>query len=322
MSTQLTELLKIKHPIIMAPMFLVSNTAMVIEGMKSGIAGCIPALNYRTLDDLRASIIELKAAKVEACLPDGMGGAFGYNLIVNKSNVKYKEQLRVICEEGCDFILTSLGSPEETIREAHAVGIKVFCDVTDLHFAKKVELLGADAAVAVNSEAGGHRGNLSPEELTSLLHKELNIPVISAGGVGCKADIDTMLSYGAAGVSVGSPFIASLEAGVTEDYKQACVDYGADDIVMTERISGTPCTVINTPYVQKIGTKSTGLEKLLNKNKTLKKWVKMVRFYIGMKATEKAALQATYKTVWVAGPSIEHTKAILPTREIIENLTN
>ena len=129
-----------------------------------------------------------------------------------------------------------------------------------------------------------------------------------------------MLSYGAVGVSVGSPFIASEEASVTDEYKQACVDYGAKDIVMTERISGTPCTVINTPYVQKIGTKSTWIESILNKNKKLKKWVKMIRFSIGMKATEKAAKKATYKTVWVAGPSIEHTKAILPTKEIIKRL--
>ena len=73
----LTSLLQITHPVIMAPMFLVSNTKMVIEGMKSGIAGCIPALNYRTLEELQASIRELKAAKVA-------GGSFGYNLIVNK----------------------------------------------------------------------------------------------------------------------------------------------------------------------------------------------------------------------------------------------
>ena len=314
MQTKLTELLNIKHPIIKAPMFLVSNVAMVTEAMKSGIAGCIPALNYRTLDELRAAIKELHTNKVE-------GGSFGFNLIVNKSNVKYKGQLEVICEEGCDFIITSLGSPEETIRQAHAVGIKVFCDVVDLKFAKKVEDLGADAAIAVNNEAGGHRGNLTPEELTSLLSKELNIPVISAGGVGCKADIDKMISYGAEGVSVGSPFIASIEAGVTDEYKKACVDYGAKDIIMTERISGTPCTVINTPYVQKIGTKQTWLESVLNKNKKLKKWVKMIRFSIGMKATEKAAKKATYKTVWVAGPSIEHTKEILPVKDIVAKMT-
>ena len=309
----LTTLLNIKYPVIMAPMFLVSNTKMVIEGMKSGIAGCIPALNYRTLEELKTAIHELKASKVD-------GGSFGFNLIVNKSNVKYREQLRILCEEKVDFILTSLGSPEETIREAHKVGIKVFCDVTDLSFAKKVESLGADALVAVNNQAGGHRGNIDPETLIKQLDENTSLPVISAGGVGNKVDLDKMLSYGAIGVSVGSPFIASEEAGVSQEYKQACVDYGEKDIVMTERISGTPCTVINTPYVQKVGTKQTWLETLLNKNKSLKKWVKMIRFYIGMKATEKAATQVTYKTVWVAGPSIEDTKAILPVKEIVTKL--
>ena len=313
MQTKLTQQLNITHPIIQAPMFLVSNTAMVIEAMKAGIAGCIPALNYRTLDVLRTALQELKAAKVE-------GGAFGFNLIVNKSNLKYKGQLEVICEEGCDFIITSLGNPEETIRQAHKVGIKVYCDVVDLKFAQKVETLGADAIIAVNSEAGGHRGNLSPEDLIKELVTHCNIPVISAGGVGCKVDIDNMLGYGAAGVSVGSPFIASTEANVTDDYKQACVDYGADDIVMTERISGTPCTVINTPYVQKIGTKQTWLESVLNRNKKLKKWVKMIRFTIGINATTKAATKVTYKTVWVAGPSIEHTTKILPTKAIVKRL--
>ena len=297
----------------MAPMFLVSNTKMVIEGMKSGVAGCIPTLNYRTLDELKSSINELKAAKVP-------GGSFGYNLIVNKSNVKYKDQLRVLCEEGVDFIITSLGSPEETINQAHKGGIKVFCDVTDLAFAQKVESLGADALIAVNNLAGGHRGNLDPKTLIKELNKNTSLPVISAGGVGNKSDLDKMISYGAVGVSVGSPFIASIESDVSQEYKQACVDYGANDIVMTERISGTPCTVINTPYVQKVGTKQTWLETVLNKNKVLKKWVKMIRFYIGMKATEKAATQVTYKTVWVAGPTIENTKEILPVKDIVSNL--
>jgi len=315
METQLTKLLNIKYPIIQAPMFLVSNVAMVKEAMEGGIAGCIPALNYRTLDELREALRALKAAKP-------VGGSFGFNLIVNKSNIKYMGQLEVICKEGCDFIITSLGSPEETINQCHKAGIKVFCDVTDLRFAKKVEGLGADAIIAVNNEAGGHRGNLTPEVLIKELSINCNIPVISAGGVGCKADIDEMLSYGAEGVSVGSPFIASIEAGVTDDYKQACVEYGAEDIIMTERISGTPCTVINTPYVQKIGTKQTWLESMLNKNKKLKKWVKMIRFSIGMNATKNAATKATYKTVWVAGPSIEHTKEILPTKEIVRRLVN
>lgn len=321
MQAPLNHLLNIKYPIIQAPMFLVSNTAMVVEAMKSGIAGCIPALNYRTLPELRAAITELKAAKADIYRSDEPLGSFGFNLIVNKSNIKYKDQLRVLCEEGCDFIITSLGNPKETILQAHKVGIKVLCDVTDLKFAQKVEALGADAIIAVNDEAGGHRGEISPKALIQLLKSHCTIPIISAGGVGTKAELETILGYGADGVSIGSPFIASIEAGVTEEYKQACVDYGAKDIVMTQRISGTPCTVINTPYVQKIGTKESWLESVLNKNKKLKKWVKMIRFSIGMKATEKAAKEATYKTVWVAGPSIEHTKEILPVKRIIENLT-
>ncbi|WP_281239132.1 NAD(P)H-dependent flavin oxidoreductase [Flavobacterium praedii] len=310
----LTALLQINKPLIMAPMFLVSNTKMVIEGMKSGVAGCIPALNYRTLDELRASIIELRNAKVE-------GGSFGYNLIVNKSNIKYKDQLAVLCEEKVDFIITSLGSPEETIHAAHKVGIKVFCDVTDLAFAKKVESLGADALIAVNNQAGGHRGLLSAEELIRELNLNTTLPVISAGGVGTKQELETMLSYGAVGVSVGSPFIASFESGVSQEYKQACVDYGAKDIVLTEKISGTPCTVINTPYVQKVGTQQTWLEKTLNKNKSLKKWVKMIRYMMGSNAVTKAATQVTYKTVWVAGPTIENTTEITSVAEIVKKLT-
>lgn len=310
----LQEILNIEHPIIMAPMFLVSNTKMVIEGMKNGVAGCIPALNYRTVEELKKAITELKKHKIP-------GGSFGFNLIVNKSNIKYKEQLRVLCEEQVDFIITSLGSPEETIKQAHLAGIKVFCDVTDLAFAKKVEQLGADAVIAVNNEAGGHRGNLPPEVLLKELDAAISLPIISAGGVGCKAELDEMLSYGAIGVSVGSPFIATLEADVSEEYKQACVTYTDSDIVVTERISGTPCTVINTPYVKKVGTKQPWIERFLNKSKRLKKWVKMIRFYIGMKATEKAAKEVTYKTVWVAGPSIAHTNSIESVASIIHRLT-
>lgn len=315
MRTRLTDMLHLEHPLIMAPMFLVSNTAMVKEGMRCGVAGCIPALNYRTLEELRAACRELKAAKAECGK-----GAYGFNLIVNKSNPKAARQLEVLCEEGCDFIITSLGSPEATIKAAHQAGIKVFCDVTDLRFAQKVEALGADALIAVNNEAGGHRGHIAPKELIALLKAHCALPVISAGGVGNKEELERMLSYGAEGVSVGSPFIASVEAPITDEYKQACVQYGADDIVLTERISGTPCTVINTPYVRKVGTRSPWLERVLNRNKRLKKWVKMLRFYIGMKATETAAQQVTYRTVWVAGPSIRHTKAMEPVRAIIKRL--
>ena len=307
----LTDLLGTKYPIIMAPMFLVSNTKMVIEACNNGIAGAIPALNFRTDEEFRAAIKEMKA---------NCDGPIGINLIVNKSNPKMPQQLKTSVELGVDFILTSLGSPRSVIEACKPKGIKVLCDVTDLKFAQKVESLGADAVIAVNNRAGGHKGNLSPEELIPLLVENCNIPVVSAGGVGNKKELDYMLSLGACGVSVGSIFIASEESGVSQEYKEACVNYGEKDIVMSTKISGTPCTVIKTPYVEKIGTQQNWFERLLSKNKKLKKWVKMFTFVKGMKSVEKAAFGATYKTVWVAGTTIENTKAILPLKKIIENL--
>jgi len=307
----LSDLLGIRYPIIMAPMFLVSNTDMIIEAVRAGITGAIPALNYRTTEELRTAIRLIQSE---------VSGPFGINLIVSKSNFLYKEQLKVCCEEKISFIITSLGSPEETINEAHKVGVKVFCDVTDTTYAKKVEELGADAVIAVNREAGGHAGNLSSKELIPQLKKAVSIPIISAGGVGSGAGVKQILETGAAGLSMGSIFIATLESDVSEEYKQACVDYGANDIVMTTKLSGTPCSVIKTPYVDKIGTSQNCIEKILSKSKRLKKWFKAFTFYRGMKNLEKAAFGATYKTVWVAGPSIEYTKEIRKVSDIVKQL--
>jgi nitronate monooxygenase len=309
--TRITRMLGIKYPIIMAPMFLVSNTKMIKAAIEAGITGAIPALNYRTTAALEAAILELK---------EFGKGPFGINLIVNSSNYKYKSQLEVCCRLGVDFIITSLGSPEETINRSHEKGIKVFCDVTNLRFAKKVVPLGADALIAVNSHAGGHAGHMTPEELIPMLKSHFDIPIISAGGVGDYKGLKHMLELGADGLSVGSIFIASEECPVSEDYKQAIVSYGKDDIVFTEKLSGSPCTVIKTPYVEKIGTHQNWLEKLLSRNKRLKRWLKALTFTRGMKSLERAAFSTTYETVWCAGPSIEHVHAVRTVQEIVKSL--
>lgn len=307
----LCRMLNIDFPIIVAPMFLVSNTQMVVEAIKAGVTAAIPALNYRTVEELRSAIRSIK---------EEVDGAFGINLIVNKSNFLYKEQLQILCEEKVAFIITSLGSPGETIKQAHQHGIQVYCDVTDLHYARKVEELGADAVIAVNKEAGGHAGNLSFEELLPLLKENLRIPVISAGGVGNGFEARKMMDLGADGLSIGSIFIATEECSVSQEYKEACVNYGKKDIVMTTKLSGTPCTVINTPYVQKVGTKQNWLERMLNRNKRLKKWFKALTFLKGMKRLQNAAFGSTYKTVWCAGPSIEHVNEIVPLKKRVEKL--
>lgn len=308
MKTRLTELLAIENPIIMAPMFLITNVDMMVAALESGITGCIPALNYRTIDELNRALREIREKSKRP---------FGVNLIVNKSNVQYKKQLHACLDQGVDYFITSLGSPEETIRESKKKGIKVFCDVIDEKYAKKVEDMGADGVIAVNSGAGGHLGNIPATVLIPMLKKACSIPVISAGGVGSGAGILSMLTLGADGVSIGSPFIATHEAPVSEDYKRACVEYGAEDIVLTDKISGTRLTAINTPYLKKIGTDQNAVERFLNTNKQIKKYAKMLTYYRGMKMLENAAFGASYKSVWVAGTSIEFTEKIEPLKDIV-----
>ncbi len=308
----LDKLLGIDYPIIVAPMFLVSNTRMIKAALQNGVTAAFPALNYRTDKDLRSAILEVKAFSSKP---------FGVNLIVNKSNPRYKDQLRTLLELRVDYIITSLGNPKEVIEKCRPMGIKVFCDVVDLNYAKKVEDLGADGVIAVNNRAGGHSGSLSPQALITLLKENCSIPIISAGGIGRGQDLANAMAWGAAGASIGTIFIACAESDVSPEYKQAMIDYGQEDIVMTTKLSGSALTVINTPYVQQLGTKANALEWILHHNKALKKYAKMLIAFRGMKAVEKAAFGATYKTVWCAGPAIEYVQRIRPIGEIIQELT-
>jgi len=301
-------MLGIDYPIIMAPMFLVSDPVMILEGLQAGITGAFPALNYKTDAELRKAIGDLKQQTDRP---------FGINLIVNKSNPKLKQQLQAVVDLKVAFVITSLGNPKEVIETCHSKGIKVFCDVVDLKYAQKVEKLGADALIAVNNRAGGHPGTSDASELIPLLKANCTLPVISAGGVVTHQQAVETLDLGADGLSIGTPFIATHECKVAIDYKNAVVAYGAADIVTTNKMSGSPLHVIKTPYVEQIGTKANLLERLLNKNRTLKKFAKMIIFNRGMKTMEKAAFSATYKNVWVAGPGIEYIHEIKPVKEVI-----
>ncbi len=311
--TWLTKTFKIKFPIIMAPMFLVSNEQMLIAAADSGIMGCIPALNYRKVEDFKQACLRIK---------EKSHGPFGVNLIVNKSNLHLKKQLQVCCEVKPAFVITSLGSPEAIIKMLSPLGIKVFCDVVDSKYAKKCEALGADALIAVNSGAGGHLGAIPSSILIPQLRRDCQIPIISAGGVGEGHGFLSMLALGAEGLSIGSPFIPTNEASVSYEYKKAVIDYGANDIVTTTKISGTPLTVINTPYLQKVGLEQNKIESLLSKNKAIKKYVKLFTAYKGIKAITKAASGESYKTLWCAGPSIEFSQELKSVKEVIQKLTS
>jgi nitronate monooxygenase len=315
--TALNTLLGIDFPMIMAPMFLVSNEAMLKEGMSSGIAAAFPSLNYRNDGELEKLLDSLNAHKNAL----KVGGSYGVNLIVQKTNPLYEKHLKICREKKVPFYITSLGNPKQVIEVAHSYGAKVFCDVTNLEHAKKCAELGCDGFIAVGQGAGGHAGPNTLQILVpSLIEHFPAVPVIAAGGIATGGGIVSMLVLGAAGVSVGTRFIASAEASVSQAYKNAVVSSKMSDIVLTEKISGTPCTIINTPFAQKIGYKQNWFEKALSNNSRTKKLFKMWVQLSGMKKLEQSVKPGNYQTLWCAGQSVELINDILLCATIIERM--
>lgn len=311
--TDFTKSFNIQLPIVAAPMFLVSNTDLVVAASEAGGIGTFPALNYRPLENYKAALTEIKSRTKKP---------IGVNIIVNKSNSRQHDDLKTALDHGVELFITSLGNPKDIIREAHKNGAKVYCDVTNLEHALKVQDLGADGVIAVGTGAGGHAGPISPLVLIPWLKSELNIPILAAGGISHGSMIAACLALGASGVSMGTRFIASNEAQVEDSYKKAVVEADPEDIVMTTRVSGTPASVINTDYIKKIGTELPLYLKILKNNKTTKKYIVPLIHLMGMKSMENAATKPSWKTVWSAGQSVGMIDDVLSVQEIFDKLIN
>lgn len=312
LKTAFTELMQIDLPIIQAPMFLVSNEDMVVAASEAGGLGTFPALNYRPIEAYAEALRKIRARTKKP---------IGVNIIVNQSNTRQKDDLKIALDHGVDLFITSLGNPKNVIAEAHKNGAKVVCDVTNLEHAQKVQDQGADGVIAVGAGAGGHAGPISPLVLIPWLKEKLHIPIIAAGGISHGSQIAAALALGAAGVSVGTRFIACKEAEIDPAYKDAVVKSSPEDIVMTSRVSGTPAAVIRTPYIDKIGTELPLPLKILKDHPRTKKYIVPLIHLAGSKALEAAATKPTWKTVWSAGQSVGLVHEILGCREIIEKLT-
>lgn len=315
--TLFTQKTGIRLPIIMAPMFLVSNEAMIRSAIDSGIMGVFPSLNFREEGQLQQVIRALHAYRKKSA----GGGNFGVNLIVQKSNPLYEKHLKICLEEKVPFYITSLGDPGEVISGAHEYGAVVYCDVTNTGHAGKCARAGCDGFIAVGQGAGGHAGPNPLTVLVPVLKKSFpEIPVVAAGGMVSGDAIISMMVLGSAGVSIGTRFIASTEATVSDDYKQALIHSGMDDIVMTDRLSGTPCTIINTPYAQKVGYRQNFLERMLSRNPRTKKYFKMLIQIRGARKLERAVKPGNYQNLWCAGKSVALIEKISPCSEIISQM--
>ena len=309
--TAFTKMLNIQYPLIGAPMFLVSNADMVTEISEAGGIGTFPSLNYRTSEIYQQALVQMKARTKKP---------IGVNIIVNKSNTRASADLKIALDQGIELFITSLGSPKEVITEAHKNGARVICDVINLEQAKKVEDLGADGVIAVSSGAGGHAGPISPLILVSWLQKKISIPVIAAGGIATGETMASMMTLGASAVSIGTRFIASHEASVDMNYKNAILKASPEDIVLTTRLSGTPAAVIRTAYIDKMGLSLPWYLKALKDQKLTKKYIVPLIHFLGSKTLEEAATGPTWKTVWSAGQSVGLINELLSCREIVEKI--
>jgi len=306
--TKLTDLLGIHVPIIGAPMFLVSNEDMVVEISEAGGIGTFPALNYRPIEAYKKALHQIR---------ERTSKPIGVNIIVNKSNQRQNEDLKIGLDCGVNLFITSLGNPKHIIKEAHLNGAKVFCDVTNLEHALKVQEMGADGVIAVGSGAGGHAGPVSPIVLVPWLADQLDIPIIAAGGIAEGRGLAAMLAIGASGVSVGTRFIASRESRVSQDYKNAVIKATPEDIMMTRRLSGTPAAVIRTPYTEKMGSELPMAINILKNHPLTKKYVVPLIHYLGMKTLEGAIEKPTWRSVWSAGQSVGLIESELSCKEIV-----
>ena len=311
--SKFTELFHCAFPIIAGPMFLVSDEILVSEVSNAGGIGGTPSLNWRSSEEFRAAIQKIKRLTNKP---------FAVNIIVSKANQRQHRDLEICAEEKVPLIITSLGTPKEVIKKMHEVGSKVFCDVTTLDYAKKVQDLGADGVIAVSAGAGGHAGPTSPLVFVPYLCRALKIPVVAAGGIATGEQIAAMLILGASAVQIGTRFIASSEAKVSENYKKAILSANPEDIVLTKKISGTPAAVIKTPYIEKIGLELNPIESFLMKFPSIKNYVRMLRYYIGAKALENAIAAPTWKEVWSAGQGVGLIEDILPAKEIVYKLVD
>jgi len=310
--------LGITHPVIMAPMFLVSNESMMQSAIRSGIMGVFPSLNFRKPGELESLIERLHQYRRDH--PE-FGGSFGVNLITQNTNPLYKEHLEICMRLKVPFYITSLGYAGDVIHRAHEYGGKVYCDVVNHRHAEKSMEGGCDGFIAVGAGAGGHAGPLPLHTfIPSLKRAYPDMPVIAAGGIADGYTMLSMMAAGAEGVSIGTRFIASHEAQVSVEYKNAIIDAGIEDIVMTTRISGTPCAIINTEYARKIGYKQNWLERVLNKNKRTKKYFKMITQLRGVKKLEKAVRPGSYNSLWCAGQSVEFIDEIASCDQIVDDL--
>ncbi len=314
LDTALTRDAGIEIPLICGAMYPCSNPELVAAASEAGGLGVVQPLSlvyvhgYDFRDGLR-KIRQLTERPI------------GLNVIVERSSKVYLDRMKayvdIAIEEGVRFFVTSLGKPDWVVKRAHAVGGKVYHDVTERKWAMKSLEADIDGLIAVNSRAGGHAGTRTAGQLIDELG-DLDIPIVGAGGIGDEHDFVDVLQQGYAGVQMGTRFIATTVCTAHQDYKQAIVDAEEGDIVLTERISGVPVAVIRTPYLEQVGTKAGPVARWMLRGRRTKHWMRMAYSLQSLWKLKQSSLRRfSSKDFLQAGKSVAGVRAIESTGDII-----
>lgn len=314
LDTAVTRQLGIEVPLICGAMYPCSNPELVAAVSEAGGIGVVQPLSmvYVHGHEMRAGLRRIRGLTSR---PIGM------NVIVEQSAKTYAERMRryldIALEEGVRFFVTSLGNPRWVAERAHAAGGVVYHDVTERKWAEKGLAAGVDGLIAVNDRAGGHAGPKSAEALLEELG-DLGVPLVCAGGVGSAEDFVRALALGYAAVQMGTRFIATPECAAHEDYKRALVEAGEADVVLTERITGVPVSVLRTPYIERIGTRAGPLARLLLRGRRTKHWMRTIYALQSVWKLKRSSLRPfSYDDYLQAGKSVAGVEAIEPAGEIV-----
>ena len=289
---------KLRLPVIVAPMFLISGPDLVIAAGKAGIIGAFPAPNARSiaiLDDWLARITgELDAA--------GKPGMWAINMIVHSTYERFDAELDLICRYQPPIVITALGSPARPLARVHGYGGLVFSDVITPIQARKAIDAGADGLVLVAAGAGGHTGQFSPFALVDEVRAFWDGPIVLGGGIGNARGIAAAQMLGADFAYMGTRFIATPESLVSDENRAMLVRAGASDIVTTSAITGVPSNWLRES-LDAAGFTPDMLE--------TKKKVDFSNLHGDTKA---------WKTVWGAGHSVAQTRSVQTVAEVVDEL--
>jgi nitronate monooxygenase len=303
--TPLTRHAGIEVPLICGAMYPCSNPELVAAVSEAGGIGIVQpiSLTYVHGHEFREGLRLIRSLTSK---PIGM------NALIEKSSKRYAERMSswidIALEEGIRFFVTSLGNPRWVVERVAPSGGIVYHDVTERKWALKGLEGGVHGLIAVNRRAGGHAGPTGARELLSEL-EDLNAPVICAGGIGTPEEFRDAITMGYAGAQLGTRFIATTECTASDAYKRAIVEAEADDIVLSERITGVPVAVIRTPRVERIGLKAGPLAKRLLRGRRTKHWMRTL-YALKSIWQLKRSLTDEGSDYWQAGKSVDGIHSI------------